>query len=227
MIPTNPNYLKDFASRPRSESTSIDDRDKSEAEDKIRELAFEKTYDAHVKGIKLISLVKDIRNETGYGYNTILSTIINLQDKRVLVLRENVPFARFRSYAFSPLAIWFWEATVATLLSLALIEVTGGALIYFRYIFGSLIIFFLPGYALVSLLFSKRDDTNSLFRIALSVGLSISMVTVIGLVLNFTSTGLGLVPVAFTLSAVTLILLLVSLSQKFASYKLSQKIREV
>lgn len=55
-----------------------------------------------------------------------------------------------------------------------------------RIIFGIPLVLFLPGYALIAALFPGKNDLDTIERIALSFGLSIAIVPLIGLALNFT-----------------------------------------
>lgn len=95
-----------------------------------------------------------------------------------------------------------------------------------RILLGLPFVLFLPGYAFVAALFPERgappnDDTDEspddgattrrgrgidgIERVALSFGLSIAIVPLIGLILNFTPWGIRLLPVLFGVSGFTLI----------------------
>jgi uncharacterized membrane protein len=77
-----------------------------------------------------------------------------------------------------------------------------------RIVLGLPLMLFLPGYALIALLFPRKADLDSIERIALSFGLSIAVVPLIGLALNYTPFGIRLSPVLFCLSVVTIALAL-------------------
>jgi uncharacterized membrane protein len=68
------------------------------------------------------------------------------------------------------------------------------------------LVLFLPGYALVALLFSEKSGLEGLERVALSIGLSVAVVPLIGLGLNFTSWGIQEIPILVCLSLFTLLL---------------------
>lgn len=69
-----------------------------------------------------------------------------------------------------------------------------------RIIFGFLLVFFLPGYALTSLL----RETDLIERIAFSFGVSIVISPLVGFVFNFTPWGITSIYVIITLTVVTL-----------------------
>ena len=73
-----------------------------------------------------------------------------------------------------------------------------------RTVLGLPMVLFLPGYALIAALFPNRDDLDGIERVALSFGLSIAVVPLIGLGLNYTQWGIRLVPILVSLSVFTL-----------------------
>jgi len=68
--------------------------------------------------------------------------------------------------------------------------------------------FFFPGYCLIAALFPKDSDLELTERIALSLGISIAIVPLIGLGLNFTPFGIRLGPILISLTILSLVLIL-------------------
>jgi uncharacterized membrane protein len=64
-----------------------------------------------------------------------------------------------------------------------------------RQVFGIVFVLFCPGYAFIAALFTKKRDLDAIERIALSFGLSIAVVPLIGLGLNYTEWGIRLTPI--------------------------------
>ena len=60
-----------------------------------------------------------------------------------------------------------------------------------RIILGLPLVLFSPGYVLLSALFPRKEGLSGLQRVALSFGLSIAIVILVGLILNWTPWGLG------------------------------------
>ncbi|WP_414468886.1 DUF1616 domain-containing protein [Methanobacterium sp. ACI-7] len=81
---------------------------------------------------------------------------------------------------------------------------------FVRTIFGLLFILFLPGYSLIAALFPKKDDLDSIERLALSFGLSIAVSPLIGLLLNYTPFGIRLTPILISLSIFTISMLAIA-----------------
>jgi len=69
---------------------------------------------------------------------------------------------------------------------------------------GLLMVLFVPGYSLIAALFPKKDDLDGIERLALSFGLSIAVVPLIGLGLNYTPWGIRLTPVVISLAIFTI-----------------------
>jgi uncharacterized membrane protein len=70
---------------------------------------------------------------------------------------------------------------------------------FMRMVFAPPTILFIPGYVLIAALFPGTKDLEGLERIALSFGLSIAVVPLIGLGLNYTPWGIRLEPILLSL----------------------------
>ncbi|ABR54105.1 Protein of unknown function DUF1616 [Methanococcus vannielii SB] len=94
-----------------------------------------------------------------------------------------------------------WELILIILLSILL-----NVLIFFspeshlRTVLGLLFILFFPGYVFINVLFYKEKSLENIERIALSFGLSIAIVPLIGLMLNYTPYGIRLTPILISLT---------------------------
>ncbi len=69
-----------------------------------------------------------------------------------------------------------------------------------RIILGLPFLLFFPGYTLIVALFPKKQSLGGIERIALSFGLSIAVVPLIGLILNYTPWGIRLYPILISLT---------------------------
>ena len=91
-------------------------------------------------------------------------------------------------------------ATVATMLCVYVPVLNES---FLRILFGVAMVLFIPGYALIAALFPARDDLDGIERVALSFGLSIAVVPLIGLALNYTPWGIRLDPILASLTLFT------------------------
>lgn len=79
-----------------------------------------------------------------------------------------------------------------------------------RTILGIPFVLFIPGYVLIAALFPKKDDLDTIERVALSFGLSIAVVPLIGLGLNFTPFGIRLIPILISLTVYSIALIIIT-----------------
>ena len=84
-----------------------------------------------------------------------------------------------------------------TLLLFPLVTFTTGVL---RIIFGLCLVLFFPGYTLLSALFPRKSTLSGIERVALSFGLSIAIVPLVGLILNYTPWGIRLYPILIAIT---------------------------
>jgi hypothetical protein len=178
----------------------------------------------HVAGgeVRVAEVVTGLATE-GFNLDESVRALQALQRDNKVTVQEARPYASLSSYAWSPLSVWFWATLAAVATSLALISVTSGVALYLRYVFGSVLVLFLPGYALIEALYPK-GELDELTRFALSIGLSLALVPLTGLALNYTPWGIRLLPVAISLAGLTVALLVVALARKHSYYKLARGI---
>ncbi|MGB8217128.1 MAG: DUF1616 domain-containing protein [Candidatus Methanoperedens sp.] len=84
-----------------------------------------------------------------------------------------------------------------------------------RTILGIPLVLFIPGYVLIAALFPNKNDLDGIERIALNFGLSIAIVPLIGLGLNFTPWGIRFGPIIASLILFTLSLLIIANFRRF------------
>jgi len=91
-----------------------------------------------------------------------------------------------------------------------------------RYVLGSILVLFVVGYSTVEALYPEERSLTSLERLALSIGLSLAVVPLVGLVLNYTPWGIRLEPVLVSLSLYTTLVALVAAYRKFKLLRVIQ-----
>jgi uncharacterized membrane protein len=167
--------------------------------------------------IEIAALVEQISTD-GSKTDAIVKELMALQDKARIQLSE--PRQTFIQYLVSPDSIWFLEMLLATVVSLALLSVSSGPLLYLRYFFGALLVFFLPGYSLFQLLFAGRASVDNYLKYGFSLVLSIAIVILVGLALGTSPLGFGTIPTLTSVSLVTFVFLVSGVKRKYDYYKL-------
>jgi len=168
------------------------------------------------------SLVKEEAESLGVARHEVARCLYQLWRHDELRLINPKPPSSLAQYARSFYSLWFWALTL-------IIVVTGFAIylmpqvspyVYFRYVAGSLFVLYLPGFTLIEALYPKREDLDSLERLALSIGLSLALVPLVGLVLNYTPWGIRLDPIFMSLALLTITLAAVAVARRFTYLKM-------
>jgi len=155
---------------------------------------------------ELFKIVKEKRPAT--SEQSFIQAVKELRDTGVLGLELPIPEVRsYRSYLklFDKNA-WFYLVLVtacATLLSIYVLP-SIYPLVIIRWILGSIFVLFLPGYVTVQALFPEGKELDSIERVALTIGLSLALTPLIGLVLNYTPWGIRLNPIVTALTLFTI-----------------------
>jgi uncharacterized membrane protein len=118
-------------------------------------------------------------------------------------------------YVFSQKAFWYWGIigfSIVTTISVFTIPEATYPITYVRNLLGIIFILILPGYAFIKALFlstvpfkTNSEKLDNFERIALSMALSLVIVPLVGLILNFSPFGIRLVPITLSLLAFTII----------------------
>ena len=79
---------------------------------------------------------------------------------------------------------------------------------------GLAFVLFFPGYVFITALFPEKKELDDLERLALSFGLSIAIVPLIGLALNYTPWGIRLIPILVSLTAFNITVAIIALYRR-------------
>ena len=139
----------------------------------------------------------------------VMDRVLRLESEGKILFEKSlvaVP-SSLAGYFLSGWALWFWVvfgfAVVASVMVFVVPE-DAFPVVYARYVFGSVFVLFLPGYSLIRALFGSKE-LDSVERLALSVGLSLALVPLAGLLLNYTPWGIRTAPVTLSLLGLTLV----------------------
>lgn len=155
----------------------------------------------------------------------ILDTIIKLQNEgRLKLTRQPQPAPpNLSAYLKTFNSAWYWITlglTLATVVAIFTIPGDSYPLVYIRQTLGAIFVLWLPGYAFIKALFpqnlpfahalarsldTSEKNLDTIERIALSLGMSIALVPIVGLLLNYTPWGIRLTPIVLSLLALTTI----------------------
>ena len=173
----------------------------------------------HPEGALFKELLNELRAK-GYSVREIVKAVERLEEKGLVYLEDTAPNS-VRDFLLSPRTMGFWLTTAVVALTLLAIglNISSQPEVVLRYVFGSLFVLFIPGYALIQLLYYRREDLSDLERLALSLGLSLALVPLVGLILNYTPFGIRLIPVALSLALLSMTLITLAIIRRYRYLK--------
>ncbi len=140
------------------------------------------------------------------------------QDGSLVLQEPSYEIESALDYLFTlTLSGWLWSSfglTAVALITVAFIPDLF-PLNVVRWVLGSIFVLYLPGYALLQLLFPKGSEIDTLERFALSIGTSLAVVPLIGLILNYTPWGIRLAPITASLAAFTTVFATAAATRKY------------
>jgi len=181
----------------------------------IEDLILKATDEGKASNVKEVSVLLGEK----FTEAEILEAVKKLEDKEKIELNHNIPahYSFVQYLKSADYNLWLYLVFLASLGTSFTIYLLPAIypLIITRWILGSLFILFLPGYTLIEALFPKRGDLGGIERFALSIGLSLAVTPLIGLLLNYTPWGIRLNPIVISLTLITLTMSLLAAHRKF------------
>jgi hypothetical protein len=135
------------------------------------------------------------------------------------------PPVKLADFFLSWYSAWFWVvAGFQVLVGLAVFVFPQTVpWVYVRYVSGAVYVLYVPGAVFIEMLYPKRDELEDLERFALGVGLSLALVPLVGLVLNYTPWGIRLNPIFAGLALIVMVFSLAAVYRKYGYFALSQE----
>ena len=160
------------------------------------------------------------------GEEKILEAVLKLQSRGTIKL-ESQPLPaslKLATYLKTNQALWYWVTMAVAAITVAIVFTIPEDFYpwsYLRNILGIIFVLWLPGYASIKALFPVRmpiktstENLETIERIALSIGMSITLVPIVGLLLYYTPWGLSLTPIVLSLLALTVVLATVAIARE-------------
>lgn len=170
------------------------------------------------------SLEEYLREKSGGRISyKLLEEVYYKTVKGELRLRDPSPPDSFPAYLGRlDYNLWLYTSLLLAIATLVVIWASNivEAVMPLRYVLGSIYVLFLPGYSLIEALYPEEGRLSDLEKLALSIGLSLAIVPLIGLVLNYTPWGIRLNP--YIAASFTLIVLLLFMGA-YRRYKLLEE----
>jgi len=156
----------------------------------------------------------------------IIKSVLKLQAEGIIKLENQALQSQsLATYLKTREAIWYWVTIAAGAITAALVFTISENVypwVYVRNVFGVIFVLFLPGYAFIKALFpvnmpakTSTGNLETIEQIALSIGMSIAVVSIVGLLLYYSPFGLDLTAIVLSLLAFTLVFATVAVARKY------------
>jgi hypothetical protein len=171
---------------------------------------------------RLSDLVDNLVKDKGLKFNDAAEAVYVMWKKGTLdLVNPNRPSA-LSNYIFSLESLWFWAVSAFVFCTvLVTFFIVNSPFVYVRYVLGGVFVLFLPGWMFMAALYPRGEDIDGFERLALSVGLSLAIVPLVGLFLNYTPWGITLSPIMISLSLLAEGFAFLAMVRKFRYFSLS------
>jgi uncharacterized membrane protein len=161
----------------------------------------------------------------------VITTIMKLQAESRIRLKDHSLFVpiNFSFYMSSNQVLWYWATIAISLSTLVFAFLIGEDFYpwsYIRNVLGLIFVLWLPGYTFARAFFPtnvpKTETSTNLIRvdrIALSIIMSMALVALIGLVLNFTPWGIQIITIMLSLLAFSLVFATIAVVREYSLIK--------
>ena len=136
-------------------------------------------------------------------------------------------------YLLTEKAVWYWTTiavAIATVIAVFVIPENAYPIVYIRYALGSIFVLWLPGYTFIKALFPTKvpiktssESLDTIERVAFSSGMSLALVPIVGLLLNYTPWGIRLTPIVLSLLLMTTIFATVAIIREHETETLESR----
>jgi uncharacterized membrane protein len=170
------------------------------------------------KSPQTVQELMDFVQEKGQWSNKeIIANIMKLQaESKIRLNGSSLPVSlRLVVFLGTNQALWYWATVAIAVISMVLaVFIREGFYpwVYLKIVFGLIFVLWLPGYTFLKVLFPVNKSINVLStslsnveQIALSVIVSIALLALIGLILNFSPWGLNLTSIVLSLFTFSLV----------------------
>lgn len=181
-------------------------------------------------------LILLVQKELPISEEEVYKVLNKLEDQKRLNYLEPLFPITFRDYVLSSRSIWYWLViafSVVSVVTIFFFTEDTYPLTYLRNAFGVIFVIFIPGYALVKALYpitvplpTRSIAIDSIERIALSLGMSLAIVPLLGLGLYYTPLGLNFLPTTFGILILTLVSGTLGISREYSARKALRKYRK-
>ena len=160
-----------------------------------------------------------------YSSVIIPASIILFLSGIATILIPNIKIPNLNIYIKTKDARWYWRTIILAIITIVVVYIIPEnfyPLVYLRYVLGAIFILYLPGYTMIKTLFpailpieESGENLDKIERVVLSFGLSLVIVPIVGLFLNYTPWGIRLIPTILCLFVFSVIFASIALIREY------------
>ena len=174
-------------------------------------------------------LVNFVKEKVPISEQEIIKSILKMQSEGKISFTKLPPPTpkKFTACLKTEQSLWYWitiTTAVATAITVFAIPEDFYPWVYIRYVLGTIFVLWLPGYSFIKALFPTQppikmptENLDTIERIALSLGMSLALVPIVGLLLNYTPWGIRLTPIVISLLALTVVFATAAVIREYKS----------
>jgi uncharacterized membrane protein len=160
-------------------------------------------------------LVSIVQKTDDHSESEIISLLLELNSQKRIELSELRFKKDLKNFVFSIECNWYWGILAMAIVATIFVLVIPQDLFYMwfvRNLLGLVLVLFLPGYAMLKVLFprgfnpQKNINLGIIESLTLSISFSLGLSAIVGLVLYYTTIGLNLIYVTIGLFALTVVI---------------------
>lgn len=201
---------------------------RNSTQDQLEQTIIQVTLESKPQTVQ--ELVSLVRQKTQVPEKQIIQSILNLQSQgKLKFTAQPQPATKISAYLKTTQALWYWITlawTIATIAVVFTIPEDSYPAVYVRQVLGVVFVLWLPGYSFIKALFPKQvpiktsdKDLDAIERAALSLGMSLALVPIVGLLLNYTPWGIRLTPITLSLTALTIVFATAGIIREYQAKK--------
>jgi hypothetical protein len=174
-------------------------------------------------------LIKIVQQTTDLSEKEIQDLLNQLEDEDKIHFntKQELASASIGTYLFTSESAWYWTiiaVAIATTITVFTIPQDWYPLAYVRNVLGVIFVLFLPGYTFIKAFFPTKlpiktssESLDTIERVALSIGMSIALTPIVGLILYYTPIGIGLTPITLSLLALTAVFATAAVAREYGA----------
>ena len=162
-------------------------------------------------------LVQFMQQRYNIAPDATTKLLIELENENLIgfTRKKQLTPTNIKNYVNSKNAAWFWitiAIAAATTTAVFTIPETAYPIVYLRQALAIVFVLFLPGFTFIKALFptstpikTRSEELDKIERVALSIVMSLALVPIVGLILNYSPWGITLTPITLSLLGLTVV----------------------